>query len=297
MARTQTEIKKSLTDVFISNATVIGLYGLTAGLTFLQQFSLVSLENILFDTIAYGMSVLEGMWDILRAEMTTEMAKNQPHTKNWYRNKALGFVLGLPVADSLGNFDTTALTDEELEAAKVIKQAAAVKIINRSGYGLLRLKVATMSGSNLTAVPDPDFTAFKAYILQYIIDAGTQIQITTGNGDDLKLTLDVYYDPLVLTPQGARIDGSNTQPVQDAVSTFLSALDFNGTLNLKRMEAAMQNVEGVLYANVTEAASKYGSYTYDTTDVQNVGPIDVFRTADSGYFIIDELHINFKQAE
>lgn len=297
MARTQIEIKKSLTDNFINTATVVTLYGLTAGLTFLQQFSLVSLENVLFDTIAYGTSVLEGMWDLLRAELKAEMAKNQPHTQDWYRNKALGFMLGLPVVDSQGNFDTTTLTDDEINAAKVVKQAAAIKLLTDSGYGILRLKVATIEGDDLAAVPEPAFSAVRAYILRYIVDAGTQITISTNTGDQLKLSIDVYYDPLVLTANGARIDGTNGTPVEDAVKAFLKSLDFDGVLNLKRLEDYIEAAEGVQYAKVTYGASKYGQHDYDSVGIQNVGTIDVFRTADSGYFKLDSLDVSYKQPE
>lgn len=52
MARTITEIKKSMTDRFMSDATILERYGLKAGDSFDAKFSKVSIENILFFTVA-----------------------------------------------------------------------------------------------------------------------------------------------------------------------------------------------------------------------------------------------------
>ena len=52
MARDRKTIKKELTDAFISDPTIIALYGLVSGQTFEEQFSLVSVENVWFDNIS-----------------------------------------------------------------------------------------------------------------------------------------------------------------------------------------------------------------------------------------------------
>ncbi|KGO88372.1 hypothetical protein Q765_00175 [Flavobacterium rivuli WB 3.3-2 = DSM 21788] len=298
MARQRQEIKDSITNPFITNARIVALYGLQAGLTFLQQFSLLSLENNLFDVVTDAMLSLESLWDIFRAEITAEMAKQQPHTKAWYQGKALGFMLGVPLINDTDVFDTAGLTDEAIEAAKVVKQAAAVKLISNNGYGILRLKVATAApDGTLQPVPAEQFAALKYYILEKVVDAGTQVVVTTAVADKLRLHLDIYYSPLILNPEGERLDGTDDTPVQNALDQFLQSIEFNGTLNLNKLERDLIDIEGVQEAHRTLAASKYGDYEYEHTGVPNVGAIDVFRVADGGYLVMDDLQINWIVAE
>lgn len=297
MARTLAQHKDIITSFFISIPEIIATYSLAIGLSYAQQFSLGGIEDSIFNTIAFATWSLETQWEIFKQEITAEMALQRAHTKDWYRNKALGFLLGVPVIAGTDQFDTTGMTDEEIEAAKVIKQAATVKLISANGYGILRIKVATADENGiLQPVPTPAFNACKAY-MEITADAGTQVQITTGVADQLKAVIDVYFDNLVLDPQGQRLDGSNNTPVQDAITGFLRSISFNGVLNIKELEAAITAVEGVKYANVTEAASKYGAYTYEQTGIANVGPINVFRVADSGYFVMDDLQLNWLEYE
>jgi len=294
MARSIQEIKDTITNPFITNATVVAIYGLQIGLTFLQQFSLFSLENNLFDVVTNAMWTLENLWDIFRAEITAEMAKQQPHTKTWYQGKALGFMLGVPLLPDTDIFDTTGMNDEAIEAAMVIKQAAAVKLISNNGYGILRIKVATAApDGSLQPVPPEAYEALKYYMLEKVVDAGTQVVVTTAIADKLRLHLDVYYNPLILNPQGQRLDGTNNTPVQDAIKLILQSIEFNGTLNIKKLERDLTEIEGVQEAQTTMAASKYGDYEYEQTGIPNVGAIDVFRVADGGYLVIDDLQINW----
>jgi len=293
MARSQQEIKDILTRPFITNPTVIAKYGLQIGLTFLQQFSLLSLENNLFDVVSNAMWTLENLWDIFRAEIQAEMAKQQPHTQAWYQRKTLGFMFGVPLITDTDVFDTTGMTDEAIEAAKVIKQAAAVRVIT-NGYGLLRIKVATAAADGtLQPVPLQAFEALKYYIDRKVVDAGTQVIVTTAIADKLRLHLDVYYNPLILNPQGQRLDGTNNTPVQNAIKQILQSIEFNGTLNIKELERDLTKIEGIVEAETTMAASKYGDYSYETTGIPNVGAFSVYRTADGGYLEIDDLQLNW----
>lgn len=285
-----------MTSSFIQRPEVITKYGLTPGNTFEQEFSLVSLENIFFETFAFALWSLDTLMDIFRGEMETEMEANHAHTKEWYRQKPLGFHFGVPVIPGTDKFDLTGLSDEQIESAKVIKQAATVKLISSNGYGILRIKVATANESGeLEPVPTEQFNALKDYMLRHVVDAGTQVKLTTGPADQLRLVMDVYYDSLVLSNTGSRLDGTNDTPVQTSITDYLRSIEFNGMLILGDLERVLQTIQGVKRAKVKEAASKYGDYDYTTEGITNVGAIDEIRIADSGYMKVDELVINWKQ--
>lgn len=294
------EIKQQITNDFVNNETIKQQYELTPGNTFEQEFSKVSLEWIIFDIVSFAIWSMYQLWNIFKSEIETEMAQQKIHSKEWYRQKALDFQYGFSLIPGTDKYNNINYTDEQIEASKVVKQAACIKLISGAGFGILRIKVAGDDGNgNLTQLPPPQYEAVKHYFLRYVVDAGTQLTVTTGVADDLMLTLDVYYDALVLTPTGERRDGTAETPVKDAIVDFLKSLEFNGALYVGDLVRAIRAVDGVELAKCKEARSKYGSYDYWTEDVQNVGLIDEIRVADSGYMKLDldMLQINYKVME
>src|SRR5690554_5872871 len=246
--------------------------------------------------VSKAIKTLYEFFIVFRTELETEMAKQKIHSKQWYRQKAIDFLFGFAVKPGTDEFDTEGAADEEIAAAKVVKQAACIKMISSSGYGILRVKVATEDGDgNLQKLPAEQYEALKYYFMRYAVDAGTQLKVTTGDADDLLLKLDVYYDPLVISTTGARLDGTADTPVLDAINEYLKSLEFNGALYVSDLIAAIRQVDGVRLAKCLEARSKYGSYDYNA-DVLNAGLIDEIRVADAGYMKIDEsvLQINYK---
>src|SRR5690606_27704953 len=119
-------------------------------------------------------------------------------------------------------------------ASKIITNAAAVKTII-SGAGALRLKAVRTEGTNLVPLTEDQLIALTAY-MSLIADAGTTVICTSGPADDLKLTIDIYYDPLVLAADGSMLDGTDPSPVQTAIENYLKSIKFNGSLVLTYLE-------------------------------------------------------------
>lgn len=296
--RTLTEIQNSIKVAFVTNSVLKEAYGIADEQSFDDFFSLVSIERYIVNIISYAVFVHEQLWEVFKSEVGKEIAESRVHTREWYRQKALSYLLGVPVIPGTDKFETSNLSDVEIENAKVIKQAATVKLISSAGYGILRVKVASKSGETLIPVPQPAFDSFKQYMNRHVVDAGTQIVITTGTGDDVRLTVDIYYDPLVISAAGTYLD-NGAQVALPAIKAFLSSIEFNGRLILSDLERHLKALSGVEIAVVKSAASKYGAFGYSTQNIQNVGTIDQIRIADSGYFILDETEtiINYKLAD
>lgn len=291
------EIKQQITDDFVNNETIQQQYELTPGNTFEQEFSKVSLEWIMFDIVAFAIWSMYQLFGIFKQEIETEMAKQKIHSKQWYRQKALDFQFGFSLVPGTDVYNNSNYTEEQIQSAKVVKQAACIKLISANGYGILRVKVAGDDGNgNLIQLPIAEYEAVKQYFTRYVADAGTQLKITTGQADDLLLNIDIYYDPLVLSTTGTRLDGTNENPIKEVIQNFLKSLEFNGALYVSDLIQAIRNIDGVRLAKCLEARSKYGSYDYWTDDIQNVGLIDEIRIADSGYMNLDleVLQINYK---
>ena len=244
---------------------------------------------------SFGQFVLEQYWDAFRVEMEARIAQSRVHTPKWYREKALDFLFGVPLVQDKDYYNLSLLTDAEILAAKIVANAASVRVV-QNGYGTLRLKVVRNVDGEYSPLLPEQIDALNVYFNEHVADAGTVVNVTTGNADLLKLKLDIYYDPLILAADGSRLDGTNLTPVTTQIKQYLKSIDFeNGKLILTYLTDKLQKVDGIILPVVKEAFSKYGTYQYTTTGVQNVGPINEIRIADSGYMKLDEdeLLINY----
>lgn len=289
MAREIREIKKQMTDHYIANAAVSKTYNLDPVKTFEQQFSKVSIENMLFDTLAFAIWLFEKLLDQNKVDINEEIAKSRIHNQKWYREKALDFMFGRSLTES-DRYDTTDLTEKEIQEAKIIANAAPVKM-----QGYLRMKVVKRKGEELHPLSPAELKAFESY-MNRVTDAGTYVVPTTNAADDLKLHLDVYYNEMILAQDGSRLDGIVQKPVIDVINSYLKSLRFNGAFVETKLMDEIQKIEGVSMVKIVGAWSKYGFYGYESTENPNVGLINEVRIADAGYMKLDETNtvVNYK---
>ena len=89
MARTITDIKATMTAEFMNSTVMATLYGFTVGDSFDSTFSKVSFESVLFYIVAFLTNTMEKLFDSHKADVDATIAEMKPHSKNWYKNKAL----------------------------------------------------------------------------------------------------------------------------------------------------------------------------------------------------------------
>lgn len=285
MARTRKEIKKQITDLFVSNELIKEAYELSDKAVFNDEFSLVSFENVLFDLFSYIIMIQEQLLYLFKSQIEARIAETRVHNREWYRLQALKFQLGC-LLNELGRYDNSNLTVEQIAVSKIIQQAAVVRAVN-FGQGALRVKVAK-GADELVPLEPQELIAFQSY-MNKITDAGTVVIATSNVADDLKLNINVYYDPTVLNAQGQRLDGTNDTPVIEAINNHLKSLDFNGAFVVADMNDVIQQVGGVQSpSRVQEAFSKYGGFGYNVTGTNIAGKITDIRIADAGYMKLDE---------
>jgi hypothetical protein len=132
----------------------------------------------------------------------------------------------------------------------------------------LRIKVAKDNGTDLERLhPTEEMPAFTAY-MNRVKDAGVKLLITSTAADELKLSLEVYYDPLILDSTGSRLDGSDNKPVQKAVRNYLRNLPFNGIFVLAYLVDVLQQVPGVVVPHVLAANARFASLPFTSFGVQ-----------------------------
>lgn len=240
--------------------------------------SKVAIWKILFYSVAFGINVLENAFDLFRIIIDDLIAQKKPHSARWYAEKAKLFQYGFNLIPESDEYNNTGLTEAQIDAARIVSHAAVVE--QERG---IRIKVAKTVGSDLGALDAGELASFTAYIEQ-IKDAGVKLRITSSVADDLKCALRIYYNPLVLSETGARIDGTDIQPVQTAFKEYLKNLPFNGLFVPQLMIDQLQKVEGVVIVKDDSWLSRYGALDFSTIDVEYV--------PDAGYLRISDAELN-----
>lgn len=224
---------------------------------------------------------LENLFDVHKAEVAAMLATQKPHTLLWYVRKAKAFQYGDILPPERDVYDVISDDPEVL----IVRHAAATEFINT-----LRIKVAKEVGGVLVRLDDGadlgdevELPALTEYMMR-IKDAGVRLQMTSGDPDDLKLKMTIYYDPLVLDSNGERLDGTAATPVKDAIRAHLRNMPFNGLLVLNRLIDTIEVTEGVRIAVINAAQANYGDTDYVDVAVKYL--------PDAGYLALNETYFD-----
>lgn len=231
---------------------------------------------------AYAIWVLETFFDAHKIEVNSILSEQKPHTKRWYRRKALDFQYGFDLYPDSDKFINDGFTEEQIEASKIIKYAAVTEATFESR---LIIKVATENANgDLEPLAPEQYAALLVYFEDYVRDAGVRITIINYLPDVLQLRLKIYYNPLLLTADGVSIT-SGRKPVEDSLKAFMKELPFDGELILTSLIDKLQTTDGVMIPHLVNAASKWIDAT--GTSYGTFENISVKRIPVSGYFEIE----------
>lgn len=261
MARTITEIQADIVASVQSDATLSGL----------NSTSATAIWRLWTHIVAVAIWAHESLWDSFKAEVAEIAADLKPHTLRWYRNKALSYQHGAALVEGEDYYDNTGLDPDDIDALKIVAQAA----VTETPDGLLTVKVAKEAGGELVPLSSGEAAGVAAYFGQ-VKDAGVLVSVRSVNADRLRVEVDVYYDPTILSASGERLDGTALSPVQDAAKAYLRSLPFDGEFVKARLVDAMQAVEGV---NVPEIRLCHAR----RDDDPSFGDVDVFYQPFSGF--------------
>jgi len=280
MARSKKQIKEEITTPFMANEALATKYGFALGASFDAEFSIVSLENILFEILALAIYIHELFFDQHSKEVDERLANEKAGTKPWYRTMALRFQYGFDLVQDKDYFDNGTATAAQIEASKIIKYAAVNEAQDSSR---VILKIAGETNGVLTHFDDPaQVEAIEAYIND-IRFAGVQVTIINYKADQLYLNLKIKRDPLVLNEMGmSKLNGN--YPVNEALQEFMKELDFNGELRLSALVDKLQVIPGVLDATLISAESAWIDPNVGGYGAPQV--ISIAKIAESGYFEI-----------
>lgn len=280
MARTLKEIKDAMTATFCQERAVVEKYELNPKKSFDQQFSSASIENILFYCFAFAIWTLEVLFDKHRTEVERRIEQLEPHTLRWYVNKAKAFMYGYQLVKEADYYDTTELSETDIDKARVVKYAVASE-----SNTVVYLKVAARGEDGQPAKLNASQFASLTSYMNSVKDAGVAIKLVNENADKIRINMVVYYDPTVMNSDGAVSDG--TQPVLEAVKTVITNLPFNGVFRKSDLLAAVIDVPGVEVADIVSVKVK----TANAADFADVMGYD---KPYSGYYAIDSLNVSYR---
>lgn len=272
--RSQELIKSEITQQFIADPNIIQLYDLQPGLTYEDQFSVASFEDILFSQLSAALSLHE--------QIVEENAKNsRPHPVRWYKKQCLNYLDGLSltwVEDQFFYYDTTNINN--VDERRIIKQCSVLE----SNNGELVIKVAKEVNGQLQPLSTDELNRFKAYVRD-IKAAGTRIRFINLPADTLKIALTVYVDINLIDLQTGRLlnTAEEVYPVKDAIQSYLSNLEFNGAFVKEFFRDQIQKAEGVKRPLIDLLQSQYLGFPF-----QN---IEDWEVPNSGYYKADDVNV------
>jgi len=229
-------------------------------LSALSSTSKASISRNFFFNIAYAIKLFIEILNNHYKEVKNILSQERIGTKNWYKNRILDFQYGFDLIIDTDRFDNNNVTQEEIEASKIIKHAAVVEPSDDSS---LIIKIAT-GENDLKPVNEDQQNAVEQY-LEEIRFAGTRATLINQAHDQLYLTVDIYRDPLQIDVNGTNIR-TGERSIEKAINTYLkSKLPFNGQLTVQALADEIQQVEGVeivdvinVESNSINSAGEYG---------------------------------------
>jgi hypothetical protein len=285
MARTIAEIKKEITDRFMAENVIRERYGFESGTAFESFFSRAGVENIMFYCVAACCWSIEKLFDLHLTEVKDIIDELKPHSLRWYASKSKSFMAGKELVPDTDYYDTSGMSDGQIEAARAIKYVAAME---RSA--VIYLKIAGDKNGTPEPVEQDVLEGFKEYIRE-VKDAGVVIEIVNKPAEHFRLQMKLYYNPMVLNGNGQSFSG--TYPVQDTIKHFIRNLPFNGEYRNSALVDELQKIEGVVIPEITLVKTSRDGIKWETVDVMAI-PL-------SGYYRIyneeTDLNIEFMSHE
>lgn len=276
MARTIAEIKDSMTADLMRNPDVARAYGFETGAAFSSHFSKVSVESLLFYIVACAIWVLESLFDRHRHDVEQRIESIIPHRPKWYRDKVLGFMKDKTLVPDTDHYDTSGMNDGDIEAARVVKYAAASENADAS---ILTIKVAGEVGGVRQPLDADTEIQLLAYIGE-IKDAGVRVNLVNQTADVFHCEVDVYYDAMLLP------ETVETQ-CRETIRNYIENLPFNGEYSNMALVDELQKIEGVRIVEMSGATTEVDGESTPTD-------IDARFTPAAGYFSAGNITVNMK---
>ncbi len=250
MARSVQEIYNSIV-AYKETIPELAVYNSTSAVAIWRLFCLV------FAVAAWA---LENIVGIVTVQQTQYIKEQKIHSFSWYSAFAKKFQYG----------DALPYGEVEYEIFDEDKQVVKFASASKAPGGIV-IKIAGLDGGTLEPIGGSEFTAFQEYMFR-VGAAGDRLIFVNDNPDKLKLELTIYFDALILNSSGARLDGTNDNPVLDAINKYIKGIDFDSKFIPSALTDALQAVEGVVIPHIDLCESTYAALPWSPVAANGIIP-------------------------
>ncbi len=245
---------------------------LSVKLTSKSKAAIFRLYSYVIATVLY---LQRQLFTTHKTSVNESLDKRLTHNCKWYSDMAKAFQYGDALVDDEDYYE------EEDEDKQIVSNAS----VEDDENGGVIMKIAKTSDDTLVPLDDDELTAFDSYI-NTIKDAGVDITMVNEVGDNIQITADIWYDPLVLDADGVLLDDGSTKPAEDVINDFIKDLKFNGEFIIAELATELQEAEGINFVTIKSVMTQYQSNSW----VQ----VDGKETAFSGYYNVDTLILTYR---
>ena len=265
--RTIAEIKKVMTDAVLADAVLAEALGLDSTKSWESQTSSVSVINLMMYVVAVGQYALEWMFEQFKADVEKRIAAALPGSVSWLWNRAMEYQDG---ASANAYYAEHGVYEGDNPEARIVKYAAVVEKYN----GVL----VKVNGEGYDPIDGEQLASFTAY-MNRLKFAGTRLQVSSIQSDDMDITVNVWTDPLVM-PE------ADEQSIGDAVTGYLDGIRYGGTFNKTLLLDAVRRVPGIIDATV-------GSCVFTAHDAEGTATTLTGQNYESvaGHIVLHEINI------
>jgi hypothetical protein len=265
MARTIGEIYDQMVEEKQSQAAIADLQpaqeNVQTLLAALASSSKVAVWRLYMYIISVAIHYHELLFDAFKTMMEGIADAAIVGTVAWYQKQVYDFQLGVDLV--YDEAKRRYVYESVNPSLQIVKRCA---ILERPD-GIVLIKAAKLDNNMPTGLVQFEQDALVSYIKK-IRFAGTRFVLVSGSGDQIKVSLNIYYDPIVLL--------SNVKiSVEAAIMSYISSLPFNGVFQTSTLVDIVQECPGVSDVTVTAIESRYltgGTWgTVGRTHVPNFG--------------------------
>lgn len=285
MARTVQEIQASVQQVLVDEMAAIGV---AINPT---TWSKTNLLRLLCFVFAVCGRVIEVITDTTRADVIEYRTNQSPFNTRAIVRLAKAYFHGYILDGETDKYDTTGLTEEQIEAASIIKYAACSQVLDGFGKPFLRLKMASETDGELRQLTGPEMEGLTAY-MDVVQPAGVKIVKESNAPDQIRMGWKVYYSPLIINAAGDRIDGTATDVGRVAIKEYLTQIVFNGIYAPQNHEMFVKQVDGIELSLIQYVQTKYAGYDWVTVNDTSTPDAGYYRFATDSDLVIEYIAFN-----
>lgn len=215
----------------------------------------------------------EKIFDLHKDEVQKIANSMQVGKLEWYASETMKFQFGYPLSFDNNTFRYYYLdnSSEDALVSKIIARVSAREVFS-SNFSGIRIKVAKLQGTALIPLTEEELIAIRFYI-QRIAFAGIPVEVISIEADKIKYNLRIWFD-------GVLPEEDVLSAVQQAINSYLTAIEFDGILYKTKLIDTLQDISSVRDIEILSLQSQIASSSIWMDAGRYIEP-------ESGYFVSD----------